>query len=55
MNKISTQASLISATVYAQERLINTEGSFGVHIENRRIEAKIEVTIKLRFNDKNNF
>jgi hypothetical protein len=47
MNTLSTQASRISATVYAQERLINTEGNSAVHIENRRIEAKIEVTIKL--------
>lgn len=44
--KISTQASRIFAAVYAHDRLINAEGSAAVSIENRRIEAKIEVTIR---------
>jgi OOP family OmpA-OmpF porin len=47
VNKFSINASRLTAMGYGEERLINTDDSSAAHKENRRIEAKIEITKKV--------
>jgi OOP family OmpA-OmpF porin len=47
VNKFSIQASRLTAMGYGEERLINAEDSSAAHKENRRIEAKVELTKKV--------
>ncbi|TWX56268.1 OmpA family protein [Colwellia hornerae] len=47
VNKFSIQMSRLSAVGYGEDRLINSNDNKAAHIENRRIEAKIETTKKV--------
>ncbi|NQY62949.1 MAG: OmpA family protein [Alteromonadaceae bacterium] len=46
INKHGIDASRLSAVGYGEERLINPDNSSTAHRENRRIEAKIEISYK---------
>lgn len=47
INEHSIDAARLSAIGYGEEKLKNTENTYAAHAENRRIEAKLEITHKV--------